>query len=112
MKNVVDKVVVASREAFDKVGSAVQKFSDQSVIRIEKKQFETLRGEKISALGQKAADLFIRDRASEMKADDPEVAALIKEIKRLGKEIDSREKLLNAVSKDSKDSKDSKKEEK
>ena len=42
-KDVMDKVVVSSKDAFSKAGNAIQKFGDKSVLKIEIMQLKSKR---------------------------------------------------------------------
>ena len=57
-KTAFDKGMEASKTAFNKASSAVQDFSDKSVVRIEKHQFETKKEEEADT-DQKEADQLI-----------------------------------------------------
>ena len=57
-KTAFDKGMEASKTAFNKASSAVQDFSDKSVVRIEKHQFETKKEEQLLALGKKVFEKF------------------------------------------------------
>ncbi|MCK9171389.1 MAG: hypothetical protein M0P01_13330 [Treponema sp.] len=93
-KNALDKGVEVSKKALDKAGAAVQDFSDKSVVRIEKHQFETKREEKIKDLGKLVADKIIGEKQVSVSAEDSDVSALISGIKHLNDEITKREAVL------------------
>ena len=50
-KDVMDKVVVSSKDAFSKAGNAIQKFGDKSVLKIEIMQLKSKRKNAVSKLG-------------------------------------------------------------
>ena len=110
IKRYFDKGVVASKTAFDKgmeasktaltkAGNAVQDFSDKSVVRIEKHQFETKKEEQLLALGKKVFEKFSGDAASVLRADDADIVPIIVEIKHCDEEIAKREEALAQKSK-------------
>lgn len=90
----VDKFVKSSKKIISKAGSAVQDFSDKSVIRIEKYQLETKRDKKYCLLGKKAADVFFNNTSASFTTDEDGVLLLIEEIKHLNEEINYREQQL------------------
>lgn len=93
----MDKVVASSKKAFQKTESAVQKFSEQSVIRIEIKQFESKRKDELKKLGQLALDKFISDDTAVLSASEEAVVAIIEAVKGFEKEIaDRKQKLKDA----------------
>ena len=57
-KTAFDKGMEASKTALNKASNAVQDFSDKSVVRIEKHQFETKKEEQLLALGKKVFEKF------------------------------------------------------
>ena len=58
LQNYLKKGVQASKEAFSKAETAVTKFGDESVLKIEKKQFEAKLRKEIASLGQSTLDAF------------------------------------------------------
>ena len=50
LQNYLKKGVQASKEAFSKAETAVTKFGDESVLKIEKKQFEAKLRKEIASL--------------------------------------------------------------
>jgi DNA-directed RNA polymerase specialized sigma54-like protein len=94
-KNAIDKGVEVSRKAFDKAGVAVQDFSDKSVLRIEKHQFEIKREEQLKKLGKLAADKFIGENQTTLSAEETELQGVLREIRQLDEEIGKREAVLS-----------------
>lgn len=94
IKSGMDKVVASSKKAFQKTESAVQKFSEQSVIRIEIKQYESKRKEELRKLGQLALDKFINDDTAVVSASEEAVVAIIEAVKGFDKEISDRKQKL------------------
>ncbi len=84
----VEKGVSVSKEALTKAGSAVSKFSDESIIRIEKKQFETQYKKSLQELGKMVYECF--DKNKEIKVDT-NMETICNKIKELKKEIERRE---------------------
>ena len=93
-KTAFDKGMEVSKTALNKASSAVQDFSDKSVVRIEKHQFETKKDEQLLALGKKVFERFSGDAASAVHGDDADIAPIVAEIKHCDKEIAKREAAL------------------
>ncbi|MBP3708993.1 MAG: hypothetical protein J6I73_01080 [Treponema sp.] len=93
-KNAFDKGVEVSKTAISKASNAVQDFSDKSVVRIERRQFETKRDEQFAVLGKKVAEKIINENAQSIKADDEDVIAIIEEIKHCNEELARRDEAL------------------
>ena len=87
----VEKGVSVSKEALTKAGSAVSKFSDESITRIEKKQFETQYKKSLQELGKMVYECF--DKNKEIKVDT-NMETICNKIKELKKEIERRENTL------------------
>ena len=85
-KNAFDKGVEVSKSALNKASNAVQDFSDKSVIRIERRQYESKRADAYSALGKLVAEKFIGG-AESVYAEDEEVATIVAEVRRFDEEI-------------------------
>ena len=88
--------IQASKEAVSKAGVAVSKFGDESVIRVEKFQFQNQLKQEISALGLDVLKAFEDDSKDTLKAEDAEIAAHIEKIKSLKAEIAKREEQLKS----------------
>ena len=93
-KNALDKVMEVSKDALNRAGSAVQDFSDKSVVRIEKKQFESKRQDFVAKLGEVARQKLMANPSQSVNTDDSEVSNLINEIKKCDEEITKREQIL------------------
>lgn len=92
-KELFDRGISASKKAFGVAGEAVQDFSDKSVTTIEKKQLETKVKKQYTLLGEIAAKQLSKKGAA-VTTDDEKVAAIMKEIARLNKEIKVRDQAL------------------
>lgn len=97
LKAGMDKVVASSKKAFQKTETAVRKLSDQSVIRIEIRQFESKKKDEIRKLGQLAFEKFITDNTATLSAIDEDVVKITGAIKEIEKEIQSRQEKLKAL---------------
>lgn len=97
LKAGMDKVVASSKKAFQKTETAVRKLSDQSVIRIEIRQFESKKKDEIRSLGQLAFEKFSADPNESLSASDAEVSKIISAIKEIEKEIQLRQEKLKAL---------------
>lgn len=97
LKAGMDKVVASSKKAFQKTETAVRKLSDQSVIRIEIRQFESKKKDEIRKLGQLAFEKFITDNTATLSATDEDVVKITSAIKEIEKEIQSRQEKLKAL---------------
>lgn len=104
-KELFDRGIKASKKAFSSAGEAVQDFSDKSVTQIEKKQLEAKVKKEYTALGELAAKTLAK-KGAVVSASDEKVAAILKELARLNKEIKVRDQALA----DSKAKADGKKE--
>lgn len=96
-KSAIDKGVEVSKKALNKAGAAVQDFSDKSVVRIEKHQFETKREEQLTNLGKLVAEKIIGGGQVSFSAEDSDISGVITEIKHLDEEIAKREAVLSAA---------------
>lgn len=94
LQNYLKKGVQASKEAFSKAENAVTKFGDESVLKIEKKQFQAKLGKEIASLGQDALDSF--EKNIQILSDKEPFLSRLNTIKNLKAEIQQREELLNA----------------
>lgn len=96
-KKLFDRGIVASKKALGVAGEAVQDFSDKSVVTIEKKQLESKIKKQQAELGEYAAGVLAK-KGAKLTADDAKVAAILKEIARLNKEIKARDEVLDEAS--------------
>ena len=92
LQNYLKKGVQASMEAFSKAETAVTKFGDESVLKIEKKQFEAKLRKEIASLGQSALDAF--EKNIPILPDKEPFLSHLNTIKNLKAEIQQREDLL------------------
>lgn len=90
----VDKVVSSAKKAIGKAGVAMQDFSDKSVIRIEKRQFESKREAEYIKLGELVAERFSADANAAVSASEEAVVAIMTEINHCTEEIKKRENAL------------------
>ncbi len=97
LKAGMDKVVASSKKAFQKTETAVRKLSDQSVIRIEIRQFESKKKDEIRNLGQLALEKFTGDSTAVLSASDENVVKITDAIKGIEKEIQTRQEKLKAL---------------
>ncbi len=97
LKAGMDKVVASSKKAFQKTETAVRKLSDQSVIRIEIRQFESKKKDEIRNLGQLALEKFTGDSTAVLSASDENVVKITDSIKEIEKEIQTRQEKLKAL---------------
>ncbi len=93
----MDKVVASSKKAFAKTETAVRKISDQSVIRIEIRQFESKKKDEIRKLGQLALDKFINDDSANLSASEEDVVKILETVKNCNSEIQSRQEKLKSL---------------
>ena len=97
LKSGMDKVVASSKKAFQKTETAVRKLSDQSVIRIEIKQFESKRKDELKKLGQYALYKFTADSAATITSSEETVVSIMEAVKNFDKEIQTRQEKLKAL---------------
>lgn len=88
----LEKGVKVSKEAFNKAGTAVTKFGDESVLKIEKKQFESNLKKELTALGEETLAAF--EGGAEVCADKEPFASRLKKIADIKAEIKKRDELL------------------
>ncbi len=100
VKGGLEKGYAASKEGLKKAGAAIQKFSDKSVVAVEKKQFETKRKKSYAQIGEIVAKKLSSKNASPIESSDEEIAPLLKEVANFDKEIAKREKLLKQFEKE------------
>lgn len=92
----LDKFLDSSKKALGKAGNAVQDFSDKSVIRIEKHQFEVKKDDQIKKLGNLALERFLNDSSATLSAGEDAVVSILEEIRKLNDDIALREGKLKA----------------
>lgn len=86
--------VNASKEAFEKAGKAVNKFGNDSVLRIEKMKIQGQLKKEITELGLDVLKSFIDDGKDSIASSEPDIARHIEKIKMLKEEIAKREDSL------------------
>lgn len=96
----MEKVVESSKKALAQAGSAVQDFSDKSVIRIEIHQLESKRDEQVKLLGNLAMSRFLAEGTQTLSSDEEAVSAILEEVKKLDKDIAEHNEKLKAEKKD------------
>ena len=100
VKTGLDSFVEKSKKLFGKAGNAVQKFSDDSVTRIEIKQFESKKKAEIKKLGQMALERFLADSNSTLSAGEDAVKTILENVKSFDAEIESRKSQLSEKEKE------------
>ena len=96
VKDGLEKFVKSSKDVFGKAGEAVQNFSDKSVVRIEKMQFESKREEQYAKLGKLVADSLEKNPDATPDFTGGEIPAILSEIIRMTKEIEVRKLVLES----------------
>ncbi|MBR7063554.1 MAG: hypothetical protein IKI31_00100 [Treponema sp.] len=91
-KNALDKGMEASKDALNKAGNVVQDFSDKSVVRIERKQFESKKNEVLLKLGEVAFQKLSSGQS--VSSELEEVSSFLTQIKSFNEEIEKRDALL------------------
>ena len=86
----------SSKEVISKAGEAVSKFGDESVIRVEKYQFQNQLKQEISSLGLDVLKAFEDEHKESISAGDEEIASHIEKIKNIRAEIARKEEQLKA----------------
>ncbi|MFC2330234.1 MAG: hypothetical protein ACFNKL_04070 [Treponema sp.] len=94
MRDGMDKFLESSKKVLGAAGSAVQDFSDKSVIRIEKSQLESKLHEQYRKLGEYAAGILSADASASIGMGDSKVSEFLSEINNISKEIEVRSNLL------------------
>ncbi len=93
----MDKLIASSKKVFQRTETAVRKLSDQSVIRIEIRQFESKKKDEIHKLGHIALEKFTADNNATLSATDENVVKITDSIKEIEKEIQTRQEKLKAL---------------
>jgi len=95
-KEEIKKFAEASKNAFEKVGGNIQKFTDDSVIKIERNQLERKRAGKYEELGSKLSAALIA--GAKVEGIEEATAEAIKkiqdEILELSEQISAKDDLL------------------
>ncbi len=87
-KDVMDKVVKSSKDAFSKAGNVIQKLGDKSVQKIELMQLESKRKDEIKKLGLIAEQKFYKENAESLSKNDEEVLKILNELKKIDEDIE------------------------
>ena len=96
VKRYVDKGVEVSKDALTKAGSAVQKFGDESVVRLEKIQLEKQLNDDTEKLGKTVYEILAVQGKEKIDVTDESVASLVNDMKKLEAEISARKNVLKA----------------
>lgn len=94
VKLALSKGAAGAMSAFEKAGDKVQKFSDASVVKIEKKQLEMKRDAKYQALGEKLSALIAEKKIELPEGVAIEVEPIQEEIQTLTNQIKEKNDLL------------------
>lgn len=97
VKGFFGKSASVSKNVAKKAGSAIQDFSDKSVVKIEIKQFESKKKAKYSELGKYVAESFTTGEKKTLKNTDETVSKILEEIQNYEKEIQKRQNALVPV---------------
>lgn len=100
VKKYVDKGIEVSKEALSKAGSAVTKFGDQSVKKVEKLQLESKLKQQLNALGEAVYTAFTTDGAEMVSVQT--LQPLVAAITTTKHEIAAREEALKNLQKGAK----------
>lgn len=95
-KEELKKFAAASKKAFEKMGGNIQKFTDESVVKIERNQLEHKRAGKYEELGAKLSALLLAGVKIE-GADEAALNELLniqKEIGEFTAQIEAKDELL------------------
>lgn len=88
-----------SKDFLEKTGDKVQKFADETVVKIEKNKLETQRSCKYEELGLKLSGMLLQGAkiTSASKSDLEIIDSLQKEIGELSFKIQEKENLINEL---------------
>ena len=95
VKKYVDKGLSVSKEALTKAGSAVSKFGDDSVVRLEKHKKENLLKQEVLEIGYEVIKIFVDEQKDSISASDEVISSKLMKIKDLKVEILHCEELLS-----------------
>ncbi len=98
LKKFIDFGVTASKGAVSKAGSAMSKFGDESVVRLEKIQLEKLLSQEISALGEFVYKYSEEEKKESLVFSDEAVRVYLDKIRGLKADITRREEALKKLS--------------
>ena len=94
VKSFLTKGAADAKTAIEKAGDKVQKFSDTSVIKIEKKQLEMKRSTKYQNLGEKLYNFISEKKLELSEAVAIDVEPILVEIQTLTNQIKEKNDLL------------------
>lgn len=95
VKKYVDKGLSVSKDALTKAGSAVSKFGDDSVVRLEKHKKENLLKQEVLEIGYEVIKIFVDEQKDSISASDEVISSKLMKIKDLKVEILHCEELLS-----------------
>ena len=96
VKSILTKGAADAKTAIEKAGDKVQKFSDESVVKIEKKQLEMKRNTKYQLLGEKLCNFITEKKLELPEAVAIDVESILEEIKTLSNQIKEKSDLLDS----------------
>lgn len=94
MKKYFEKGVQSSKEALSKAGEAVSRFSDESVVRIEKHQLQGKLKEDMQTLAAQVLKLFEEDDKKTISKADESLSPILNAIKETKEKIATLEEQL------------------
>ena len=95
VRTALSKGAADAKNVFEKAGDKVQKFSDKSVVLLEKKKIETKRNAKYKFLGEKLSEYIFQEKLKLPKEIAAEVESALEEIKELTSQIQKKDELLS-----------------
>lgn len=97
VKSFFGKSAQVSKKAATKAGTAIQNFSDKSVVKIEIKQFENKKKACYTELGKYVSESFLTQDKKTLKSTNQDVEKILLEIKKYDEEIKKRQNALVVV---------------
>lgn len=94
VKDGAGKVAKTTKDAFDKAGSAVQKFSDKNVLKLEIKRLQKKKEVVYHDLGKDVAVLFLVTKRKSVSCESDVVKGYLQSILDIEKEIKEKEEEL------------------
>ncbi len=110
LKKYVDKGIEVSKTALGKASDAVSRFGDQSVVRVEKAQFESRQKQNFHRLGEVVYALFTEQDKKQLSRENEAIKDLLEAINNTKAEIEKRENLLKTEKSEETEKKDEKSE--
>ncbi len=95
VKKYVDIGVEKSKIAFKKAGGAIQKFGDESVTRLEKRQFEAKRERELRDLGLLVWEMIKSESETANLKENDKISPLLEKLRNYEEEIARREEALS-----------------